>query len=71
MYRLARTLLTLALTVAFASALVGCASTAKKAGKAAATTTVQGAKTGAKATARGAQAVGGAAVGAVTPDRER
>lgn len=56
---------------AFCLAAAGCKSPMKTAGKAAATTTVKGAKTGAKATVSGAQTVGGAAAGAVTRDRGR
>ena len=57
----------LALAVVMIAALCGCQTAAKKAGRAAATTTVRGATTGAKATVRGAQAAGGAAVEAVRP----
>lgn len=56
-----------ALAVVMIAALCGCATAAKKAGRAAATTTVQGATTGTRATVRGVQAVGGAAVDAMRP----
>ena len=62
-------LVALALVFALPFALTGCKSPVKTAGKAAATTTVKGAKTGAKATVQGAQTVGGAAASAVTRDR--
>ena len=67
--RCVKVLCVLVLAAGLTAAVSGCASTAKKAGRAAATTTVQGAKTGAKVTATGAKAVGGATAGAVTRNR--
>lgn len=60
-----------AVTAGFCLTTTGCASTAKKAGEAAATSSVQGAKTGAKATAKGVQGVGSTAADAVIPNRNR
>lgn len=57
----------LTLAAVMIATLCGCATTAKTAGRAAATTAVQGATTGARVKARTAQAAGGAALETVRP----